>query len=501
MGIRRIRAAVRDDSGVIMVAVIGIIALATVVSISAFAIAQQSLTESERIEGESMAFLAADAGMEAALENISQNGFLLEDYPLSANLAGGTSYSVEVTTVANSEYKATSVGIGPDGQQETVVTRFFYLNIWEMNLATGNDQSLTAGGGGINGTSNVTGPFYVRGTIEMRGTAYIRGGPLFVEGGNIILGGNATIGQPAAPIYVYVTGTYPTNNFYASQVSASVPHIELPHVDQGITDSMWSTARSESVDNIMGSPSKSSIPNLETDVAGQADRYRQMQPPNQLSAPTWQRNKAAGASTAYKVVGNDSAASSVGNGTTHLTIGNTGSFGSWFGDGRYPANYNGQSYVGSHDDFAYDDVNNILYVEGTVFIDGNLTLNEDMRYVGNGTLFVNGNVTVNGMVRPLSTLNPAEALGIVTPKNIYMKTAGSNKVPGDPPDVAGALFAERAIIFDANILMVGSVVAGSIEFKHPNAHLVTNPQLPSFLPEGMPGSGAALLARGAWTRQ
>jgi hypothetical protein len=51
-----------------------------------------------------------------------------------------------------------------------------------------------------------------------------------------------------------------------------------------------------------------------------------------------------------------------------------------------------------------------------------------------------------------------------------------------------------------NLLVKGSVLAGSISFTHANEHLVTDPNLPGFLPKSMPGAGQYILTKGAWVR-
>jgi len=51
-----------------------------------------------------------------------------------------------------------------------------------------------------------------------------------------------------------------------------------------------------------------------------------------------------------------------------------------------------------------------------------------------------------------------------------------------------------------NVVVKGSVLAGSITFSHANEHLVTDPDLPSYLPRAMPGNGQSVLTKGSWTR-
>ena len=489
----------RDESGVAMITVVGILSVVTVIAIAAFAASRQTLYDAVVVRSESQAFQLANAGIDVALANIQRNGYVSSEYPMNPENAGldelvGGSWEVSVTPAFDSEYVATARGTASDGTVEEIEVKFFYLNIWEMNLAAGSDQSLTAGGGGVNGTSNVTGPFYVVGTIEMGGTAFIHNGPLFVKGGDIVLSGNADIGSTATPINVYCDGALrgSASSFHISNLSQSVPSIVLPSVDDTYMLDMWGRARLESSDNVMGSPDKSTTTNIEAEGGNPASYENHAF----LLPFGWTRTKAPGAAQHYKYIGPEEGPSSINEGTTNLTIGGTGSWGARYGDGHYP-----EGYIGSHDDFAFDDVNDVLYCEGTVLVDGDITLEGDIRYVGNGTLIANGDIYVHGKVVPYTELNPAEALGLVTPGDIVISTSGSNKSIEDPPDLAGAFFAMNVIRFNNNILVKGSVVAGGIVFDHPNVHLVTNPLLPSFLPESMPGKGMSLLTRGAWARR
>lgn len=480
----------RDESGIALIAVLGVLSVVTVIAIAAFAASRQTLHEAVGVRNESHAFQLANAAIDSALANIQRNGFVTADYPITGSLEGG-SYEVTVAPTLDSEYVATATGNATDGTSETIQVKFFFLNIWEMNLAAGSDQSLTAGGGGLHGNANIYGPFYAVGTLELGGSSSMEKGPLFIRGGDIVTGGSARVGTTAVPINVYCDGALSgsPSSFHIANFSQSVPSITLPRVDDTYLTEAWMKAKSESIDNIMGYPDKSTTVNREC-TGGNAATYQTIQPPN---SGTWTRNRAAGATLQYKYVGPGTGPSAAGAGTTGLTIGGTGSFGSWDGDGHY-------DIVGSHDDFAYDDVNNILYVEGTVFVDGPLTIADNIRYKGNGTIVANGDIHVNGNFVPYSELNASEALGLVTPASIYIHHPASNKDIDDPPDLSGAFFAMNNIEFDFNVLMVGSVIAGGIVFDHPNTNLVTNPLLPSFLPESMPGKGISLLTRGAWSR-
>ncbi len=512
----------RDDEGIALPLVMGVIAVLTVVSVASFVLASNALNETNRHLGETEAFQIANAGADAVLEQVYRLGFgPVKDAMEAAGgeLTGSVSsgdYVVTVEQMNNSEYRLVSVGTDATGFSETIVMRFFYINLWEMIFAAGNQESLTAGGGGINGNSNVTGPFFVRGTVQMGGGSYVHKGPFFVDGA-ITRQGNASLGTSAEPIQLYVSGAYPNDagrTFYSS-VSQSVPRIELPRMAETELQEAALKAQNESKDNVMGSLF-SPGPNQETAAASPSwSDYRTIQPPN---SGTFTRNYARNDSPGlhawgYKYIGNSALPSAPGEGTTGLTIGpSTPSFGA-----RYGAGY---TTLGMHDDFAYDATNRVLYVYGTVFIDGPLTItapssDPKIRYVGNGTIIANGPITIDADIYPYRTsgteverrrMGEGHVLGLATPSNMTITSGTGNNTPtptidSDPPQHALALYAGGKISFTKNQYYVGSIVAGQIDMGNNNVHLVTDPDLPSFLPDSLPGRDSPILTKGAWARQ
>lgn len=477
-----------DDSGVAMLTVIGVILLMTIIAIGAFTYAQQNVVDSQRIERQTQAFQAANSAADNALTRIQENGFRLTDYPLTGTSSTGATYTATVAPTANSEYICTATGTDPSGRTETIKIKFFYLNMWNMNLAAGTNNAL--GGGSVKGTTSVYGPFYVRGGVALGANSTIENGPLFIKGGDLTISGSGQIGGNGS-IDVYVTGAYPTpgsKGMNSRSVSQSVPDITLPVVDMSVMTADYLLAKNESFDNIQGY-ADSAISNQEAS-GGTPSTYTTL-------FGAWTRPKAPGASTFYKVVGADGGIGALAAGTHPLTIGGTGSWGAGSGDGHYS--------LSSHDDFMYNDATNVLTVDGTVFIDGPLTLNDNITYRGNGTVIVNGDITMNGSFKPNTPTNYPDAthvVGLVTPGNFIVNFQGSNnKDPVGTPDIAGAFFASKDWSMTGNGLFVkGSVLAGSISFNHPNQHLVTDPDLPSYLPRSLPGAGNSILTRGSWVR-
>ncbi len=485
-----VREMLRDDSGVAMVAVIGVIVVMTIIAIAAYSVASQNLTTSVRVTRDTQAFQAANSGIDRALARIQVNGYRDTDYPLSGTLSTTqASYVATVQPTANSEFLCTSTGTDASGQKETITVKFFYLNMWNMNLAAGSNNSL--GGGAVRGTTSVYGPFYVRGTVQLNSNSKIESGPLFIKGGSLFITGSGSIGENG-PIDVYVTGSYPpvgSKGMNARSVSQSVPDISLPILDLGTMMESYNTAKTQSVDNVRGY-SDSGVQGYEC-TGGSPLTYTTL-------FASWTRPKAPGAASFYKVVGVDTSIGALGAGTHPLTIGGTGSWGSYPGDGHYPA------AEPSHDDFMFNDSTNVLTVEGSVFIDGPLTINEDVTYRGNGTIICNGNITLNGDFVPATADRHPDAghvVGLVTPGSIYCNAGDNNtKDPEGIPNVAGAFFSTKEWTMSRNVLVKGSVLAGGIEFQHANQHLVTDPDLPTYLPRGMPGSGNFILTKGAWVR-
>jgi len=478
----------RDDRGVALVVVMGVIALLTIVATGGYLVAGQTLFQAKRVEHESDAFLRANSGLDYALGLFDNHGYLASDYPLVVASSDGT-FTVTVTPGSNSEYTVTSVGQGQSGGSSTVKERFFFINLWEMNISSGEGDALTAGGGSWEGTSWVDGPFYCRiaGPIQMK--ADFLTGPLFLKGadGSLSTQGNATIGTSTKPIDIYVEGSV-SGNVYAKTLSHNVPDITLPRVDSTYLAEKAQIAKDQSIDNVMGESGSSTVQNVEADLtnANPATTYTTV-----LS-----RLRASGATTFYKYVGGDAIAQP-GEGTHNLTIAVGGaSFGAW--------NYippGGTSAVS--DDFAFDASTGTLYINGTVFIDGDLIFGGTIYYVGNGTIVANGDITIPGDLRPASgNMDVGYALGLVTPTTISIGSGGNaNPRDASNPDVCGAFFAQQKIEFLANSMFKGSIISAEITSNHPNTHMITDPLLPTYLPRSMPGLGAGMVTLAGWSRK
>jgi Tfp pilus assembly protein PilX len=526
-----------DDSGVALLTVLGVMLVITVLAIGSYALATQALHESVRVEGETQAFRAASSGLERVLSTFTEAEAqaMLGGSPITGSTPDGA-YVVQLEDLGNSEWRLSSVGTQSDGVVETVRQQFYFIDLWKMNFSAGS-QSLMSGSSALNGTSSIVGPFYMKGDLEIQANMAVVEGPLFVKNGNITLkNANSWVGLFEQPMKVYCDKAIPANvgngsgkgtGVYVSHRIRSVPDISLPEITQAMLDEWATIAKNESTDNIMG---RAALANLESSD-GNTSSYTTMQPPNTM---TWSRRKAqtgaAAAALPYKFIGDPSGVPSPrGSGATPLTIGGTGSFGAWgsvnttdgvslaagpAGSSGYPA--------GRSDDFAYDDANNILYIHGTVFVDGPLTINDDIYYIGNGTIVANGHVRLNGNVRPyfssaianknIQGENNRWALGISTPGDMYFEAGGNSPMAGTSagdrdalrdlePNYAGAFYVGSTAYFNSNNMLVrGTVLSNQMRFDKNNNLLITNPLLPSYLPDSLPGAGAGIMSPGLWSR-
>lgn len=472
----------KDDSGFALIAVMGAIALITVVAIAGYFVASQSLTDSSRSSDEEMAYQIASTGLERAYNTFdsSQAG---STQPWSA-LNGGQyqitmNGKVQDPSLNNSEYWLISVGKYGNAQ-ETVKVKFTDWNLWNMNIAgaAGSNMNGASGNSGFNGQSVVTGPFYTKGSFKVGSgaTSYydFSGGPLYVYNGDV-----TDWGGTSGPGDLYIN-TVPSAG-YPSGVSIhnNPPDIELPWIDSAKETSYYTSATAQSTDNKLGDSS----------VA--------------VTEPaSYPAVLAPGANTAkYKYVGPAGGPAGLAAGATGLTLGST-SFGRFPGNG-YPATST------AHDDFAYNGSTSPgqLWVEGTVFVDGPLTTSKSITYNGNGTLFVNGKVAFGGDFVPPGTspgtIDASHCVGIVTP----WASSGGNSDPA--VDVGGntvhcAIFTNGLLGLQHGGTFVGAALTGGIAAIGSGATHITvtlDNAVHDNLPKGMPASNTSIRNREVWLRQ
>jgi hypothetical protein len=492
---RRHMARMKDDSGVAMIAVMGVLSVVTVIAIGAFFLGRQSLNESRITYEHTAAFQLAAAGMDAALADIQANGYQESHFPKIGNVAGMGSYEVSVTLEPDGQYKALSTGTATDGAVERIMTKFYYLNLWDISMGAGENASL-GGGSGWNGNAAINGPLYVRCSpddpyMHWTANAAFTGGPLFIKDGALDLQGSGDVGTDADPIRLYATDGYQgnTSNLHASSVSYSVPDIKLPWVDQEYMDAAMDLAMEQSVDNLMGNLEDPAIENTEC-VNVNPGSY-----PTVLAGRVRATTTPASGTEHYKYYG-DGGHAALGAGTKSMQIGPK-SFGAWEGfHGDAAGNTVAGGYPigsGKHDDFAFDKSTGTLYVDGTVFVDGPVEFTSAVRdYVGNGAIVANGDVLVDGTLLAKHGLGGgrSEALGLISPGDIRINNA-----------MQGAVFCNGTFsLYQTHTWYEGTVLAGCIYGDLPNITLTMNPILKNVLPEAMPGKGGAMLTQGAWVR-
>jgi hypothetical protein len=146
---------------------------------------------------------------------------------------------------------------------------------------------------------------------------------------------------------------------------------------------------------------------------------------------------------------------------------------------------------------AVDPVTHDLYVQGTVFVDGDLYMNTNVDYSGKGTFIVTGDIHFYDEYLPSGgweTYPVTNAVGFATPNNIEF-----NFNMGNVPDptyadahLAGAWYAGTALLCDDHLVVRGSILSNNLNFgTHSNIHLLTDPALPDNLPPSLPGGDDA----------
>lgn len=512
-----------DDQGVALITVLGVMMVITALAIGSYTIATQALRESSRVEDESAAYRAAASGLDRELATFQESG-LTETYPKTGATADGT-YTLDVVEVGASRYRLTCAAVARDGSTETVAQEFYFMNLWKMNFAGTGNQSLVSGGDKVSGGSNIVGPFYMKGDLTLDSSMSVQEGPMFVYGGDIKRTANGVrFGDSTLRVDVFCDGDTSTlpdgeNKVFLGNVDASVPNIETPPLSQETLAKYATTARAESVDNNMGTISKGVVPNHECDASvPQASDY--IDPTYTQTYSLTPRTKADATNANYKFIGAaDGAIASKGQGTHNLVLNDaTPSFG-WWGatnsEGVVIAGGNpaGVYATNVYDDFAWNTATNTLYIWGTVFVDGDVTINPNVTYVGNGTIVANGDIVVAGLLRPAGTTPQARAnewaLGLVSPTSIRFTCSTGQMSGGNPdaaeirdftPDVAGAFYSEGFVELPEKLLMQGSVIAGEIRGPKNNLWLVTNPMLPDYLPDSLPGSAGGMMTPTRWMR-
>ncbi len=448
----RVRTRAADDSGYVLLVVLGVGSVLTLLALSAFILSQQSVTDMRRAVYTQNAFQAAEAGLDMALARLTENPTAAFDWPLIVSVGEATCSVTAMLTPGSTSttYTVTSIGTYRDVTQ-TVSQRYVQriapaFSLWDKNVFP--DAGLSA----VNGwsTTNFWGPVYTAGDFSVAGLGGLPGSVATRQFNN-----NVYVYNGQSYIKKGVDSTYAPMNLLAnapqteqnpitgagfSTWSADCPLITLPAFGVIELRSAWNTVTVDGRIPVWAPEPSSLQPGMH---------------PLTITART--------VDTTYSVVA----------GTTRLKWTRNG------GNGR-----------------------GLLTVSGVVYVDGDLTL-PSCNYTGNGTLIVRGNVTLNGRLLPktgellmnsppeYTPLSQAEVLGIVTPFNMTANPGpGSNTRKDFKGDfgMAGAFYVGGTVRFTSNNNRVkGSFVAGGCNADGHNVHLVVDPDLPAMLPPEMPG--------------
>ncbi len=467
----------KDEKGIAMVVVLGIMLILTVLAFATMAVSENDLVSSSHDKESMEALHIAEAGVQKSLWQLEKYGNAMSPKTFSINVGNGTANVNAIQSGSDQWYwTIESTGTCGTAHRKLKVT-VFNFSIWNMNMALGSNKSLATGGNGILGTTSIDGPFYVRGNVELSGNSSITTGPLFIKQGSLVfLNNSATLGTQSVPVSAYIEPVGSNgdivdkngglilsnpnqNQVFLSSLSNQVPDIQLPPID-----SMASYRQQAALES-----TETPAPSTYHDTQVSVD---------------------PAVSGGYKVLDDDGAIA-----TGNKSLRHTYHFDSSVSD--FGTTTCGLAWIGHK-----------LYVNGTVYVDGNLVigdgLNDEVLYTGNGTLIVNGEIKINGKLRAdtaTHNMDGTHALGLVSNDEIEIDIHGSNIADKNNPDVTGAFYATKEIeIEQNNTTFVGSMIAGTLDFASGtnNSHLFTDDSLPTFLPPSLPGSTSFLAMTTSW---
>jgi len=474
-----IKRVIKDEQGIAMVVVVGLMLIITVLAFGLIAVSESDLKLSARDQDSMQALHIAEAGIQKALWQLEQYGNSIPTPTFSVPVGNGIA-QVNAMQDSGSQWYWTIESSGTCGQSHRKIkVTVFNFSLWNLNMGLGEDNSLASGGNGLLGTTSIDGPFYVRGNVQLTGNSSIMGGPFFIKTGSLVFMDNGSnLGTESSPVAAYIEPADGNEDILdkhgdplspgdpqvkVSQLSNQCPDIKLPPLDT--LNTYRTTATNESLAD-----------------TSSATTYVE---------EGWGTTHSEG----YKVLDDNTSNTNADVGARHI----------------YKLNSSIDNF-GSTTGFGWDAANHKLYVNGTVFVDGNLTIgdneNSEITYYGRGTIVANGNITINGKLRPpydaikdAYDINGTHVLGLVTDESIEINISGSGSCDRNSPDVSGAFFASKEVkITHNNTTFVGSMIAGVLNIADGtnNSHLFTDPSLPDFLPPSLPGSTKFLAMTSSW---
>lgn len=489
-----------NESGVALVAAVGSILLLVIVGFGLMVYGENSLMKVIESRKYTKALNLADAGVDHVTW-LYKNRSVPDSYYSGINTIdlgddGKSKFRVYEGDMGF-EKKIISVGYLPDGTKKAVEVTVFSMNIWDLLLSAGSDDSnrRTGGSGGIQGNGMVSGPLYIRGDLPMLlGTFDIFEGPLFIKKGSLVKGSvSGYVGKSSEKIRAYIEGNeqgaifrrqgqtltplettqqMEAVNIYISKLSRKVPDIEFPAITEEVLRENRELATKEASDNILPT-----YPESGTKYNFNEASISKIYP--------WAIN--------YKVIDNNTQLDrSV---TTPTVIGGASSFGLVDANGDGLINNVDNSYY----EFAYRGTGTPkrLYIRGTVFVDGDLVFDSDILYEGRGTIVVNGNCTINGKLLAVADFPSNNSLGLVVNGDLKINTNSPNDTVDD---VQAAVFVQKDVIFNSsNTRFHGAMIAGYIDMASANnIQLILADALPANLPPSLPASTANIVTIIGW---
>jgi hypothetical protein len=490
------------EKGVTTIVVIGLFLVLTILAAGVLALAVQGLQAVIENKRYVKALNIAEAGLDRVLWDLQEEGIdsVLSEPEFSLTFDDGIA-EVSITTEGAGAFQLKVISVGrltedssPTTYVKAVEATLFSINIWDMNFAGGSQQAVQTGTSGITGNGTFIGPLFVRGSLPLGGNSAIYEGPIFIREGQIIVQSNSvTLGTSSDHIeYSYIDGDPPIvdkqgneipqsewegRGIYIDQLYGNTPEIDLPTLNDTKLQTYRQKAEDESTDNTLsGTTQTASFVNE-----------------NEILYPQVQNAFPGVGSGKYKVIDNDTENSSLGEGSFNVTLGaGTPSFGLVDVDGDSEITDDRPYW-----EFAWDTTNSTLYVNGTVFIDGDLSLGDGVstiNYMGRGTIVVNGDIILRSHLLA-SDFPQTSAIGLVAAGKLDIRIPTSFSDPSDPygsdPDIQGAFFALGDVDFSNSAQYTktrGTIIGGRFIFENIKPILQVDPDLPDKLPPSLPGS-------------
>lgn len=415
----------RDDSGMALFVAMAAIALMFLLTTTAFYFASQTLFEAKLADQHDVAFQAASSGVMVAFADLQARlASLRKDVPYTyaGTIATSTaSYAATAiynpaSSVASPTYDCTSTGTSADGTKEEVVASFSIIPAAPALLPYGSEVYAGSFDVDPKGSGVISGGLYILfptmpppntqwPTVSLGGNMQLSGGPVYIQYGNL------TIKKVANPLTVYTNGGNVTQMAGVTVVQ-SAPTVTLNSIDATtFLSQSLSNASTQSTDNLLGDSGQPLIGVTEP-------------------AP-YASTLCPGASTrSYKVVNGD------------LTLPPPSDFGSVSGTG--------------HDDFAYRKSTKTLYLEGTVYVTGNVSIG-DITYAGRGTIVCAGTMTISGKVIPDTPDEMPDSSHLLCGFTPFDLTFSSN----NNKKCVGAFYTKGMVLVSNKTTLVGSIISES----------------------------------------